>query len=262
MVMNRIPVTDFDHFVDKTYVGYDMGRGTSYNDEIWKKQMFSLKGEEWRNVRGAISPIFTPLKLKKMLPAVAKVALDLESHVADLVGKDKLLDPMLLGSKFSTDTSARMVFGVDAGAFTREEESDFSKHANLTVIFTIREKLCSLAYMVPGLKQLIDLLKIPIYSPTATKYFIHLVKQILKERKHSNNNIGETMNLLLLIHKALNRRDTWESEPEDPKEKQQYFETLVIANLLIMLVAGLETTAISLGYCIWALSLNPGLLGS
>ena len=255
--VNRIPVTDFDHFVDKTYVGYDMGRGTSYNDEIWKKQMFSLKGEEWRNVRGAISPIFTPLKLKKMLPAVARVALDLESHVADLVGQDMLLDPMLLGSKFSTDTSARMVFGVDAGAFTREEESEFSKHANLTVLFTIREKFYSLAYMVPGVKQLIDLLKIPIYSPTATKYFINLVKLILKERKHS----GETTNLSLLMQKALNRRETWASEPEDPREKQQYFETLVIANLLIMLVAGLETTAISLGYCVWALSLNPGLFG-
>ena len=103
----KIPVSDFDHFIDKTYMGYDMGRGTSYNDEIWKKQMFSLKGEEWKSVRGAVTPIFTPLKLKKMVPVVNKVAKDLEGRVASLIRRDKLLDPMLLGAKFSTDTTAR-----------------------------------------------------------------------------------------------------------------------------------------------------------
>ena len=85
-----------------------MGRGTSSNDEIWKKQMFSLKGEEWKSVRGAVTPIFTPLKLKKMVPLVNKVAADLESRVASLVRRDELLDPMLLGAKFSTDTTASL----------------------------------------------------------------------------------------------------------------------------------------------------------
>ena len=37
-----------------------------------------------------------------------KVAVDLESRVASLVRRDKLLDPMLLGAKFSTDTTASL----------------------------------------------------------------------------------------------------------------------------------------------------------
>ena len=77
-------MSDFDHFVDKTYMGYDMGRGTSSNDEIWKKQMFSLKGEEWKSVRGAVTPIFTPLKLKKMVPLVNKAEIYSEDHESSI----------------------------------------------------------------------------------------------------------------------------------------------------------------------------------
>ena len=253
-------MSDFDHFVDKTYMGYDMGRGTSYNDEIWRRQMFSLKGEEWKSVRGAVTPIFTPLKLKRMVPAVNKVAMDLESRVASLIRRDKLLDPMLLGAKFSTDTTASLVFGVDAGAFSREEESEFAKYASMCVTFTLREKLASLAYMVPGLKQLIDLLKIPIYSPTATKYFVKLVKDVLRERQLIDGD--QTTNLVPLMNKVLNTCNPLKGEPEGTRSKQPYLETLVIANLLIMLVAGLETTGMSLGYCMWALALNPGLSNS
>ena len=147
------------------------------------------------------------------------------------------------------------MFGVDAGAFAREEESEFAKYANMCVTFSMREKLASIAYMVPGLRHLIDLLKIPIYSPTATKYFVELVKDILRERELSDRD--QTVCLVPLMNKVLNR---CKSDPEDAKGDQPYLETLVIANLLIMLVAGLETTGMTLGYCIWALALNPGLL--
>ena len=189
-----------------------------------------------------------------------KVAVDLESRVASLVRRDELLDPMLLGAKFSTDTTASLVFGVDAGAFSREGQSEFAKYASLCVTFTLREKLASIAYMVPGLKLLIDLLKIPIYSPTATKYFIKLIKNILRDRKDVDGDA--TTNLVTQMNKVLNTCNSLNREPEDPKGNQPHLETLVIANLLIMLVAGLETTGMSLGYCIWALALNPGWCNS
>ena len=45
-------VKDFNYFVDRTFNGYDLGRGTSYTDQIWKAQMLGLKGDKWREVRG------------------------------------------------------------------------------------------------------------------------------------------------------------------------------------------------------------------
>ena len=149
---------------------------------------------------------------------------------------------------------------MDAGAFSREGQSEFAKYASLCVTFTLREKLASIAYMVPGLKLLIDLLKIPIYSPTATKYFIKLIKNILRDRKDVDGDA--TTNLVTQMNKVLNTCNSLNREPEDPKGNQPHLETLVIANLLIMLVAGLETTGMSLGYCIWALALNPGWCNS
>ena len=52
--MNFLAVKDFNYFVDRTFNGYDLGRGTSYTDQIWKAQMLGLKGDKWREVRARV----------------------------------------------------------------------------------------------------------------------------------------------------------------------------------------------------------------
>ena len=67
-------VKDFNSFVDRTFGGFDLGRGTSYTDQIWKAQMLGLKGDKWREVRATFSPIFTSGKMKMMMQGPYSIA--------------------------------------------------------------------------------------------------------------------------------------------------------------------------------------------
>ena len=67
-------VKDFNSFVDRTFGGFDLGRGTSYTDQIWKAQMLGLKGDKWREVRATFSPIFTSGKMKMMMQGAYSIA--------------------------------------------------------------------------------------------------------------------------------------------------------------------------------------------
>ena len=63
-------VRDFDHFTDRNFVGLLWDKGTSYNDWIWRSNLFTLKGgHNWRLVRQTLNPIFTLSKMKVMYEA-------------------------------------------------------------------------------------------------------------------------------------------------------------------------------------------------
>ena len=50
--------------------GMNWDKGTSYNDMIWKSNLFTLKGgHNWRLVRKTLNPIFTLSKMKVMYEA-------------------------------------------------------------------------------------------------------------------------------------------------------------------------------------------------
>ena len=75
-------VKDFNYFVDRTFNGYDLGRGTSYTDQIWKAQMLGLKGDKWREVRATFSPIFTSGKMKMMMRFMTAISDEMEAEFA------------------------------------------------------------------------------------------------------------------------------------------------------------------------------------
>ena len=80
-------VKDFNHFVDVKFGGFEFGAGESRTDVMWNQQLLSLKGEEWKAVRSAFTPIFTSGKMKLMLSFMKEVSTVSES---DKFGKFNL----------------------------------------------------------------------------------------------------------------------------------------------------------------------------
>ena len=67
-LVRSITVKDFEYFVDRSSSGL-LKRFFGSNtlaDKIWSKQMTGLTGEDWKNLRATISPIFTAGKMKGM----------------------------------------------------------------------------------------------------------------------------------------------------------------------------------------------------
>jgi len=66
-LLRAVLVRDFNNFVERSSYDGDMFEHGGEYDKLWSKQLTSLKGEEWRQVRATFSPIFTSGKMKGML---------------------------------------------------------------------------------------------------------------------------------------------------------------------------------------------------
>jgi cytochrome P450 len=122
-LIEHILVRDFSHFTDRSFGGIKKGRGTSPTDQMWKKQLLSLKGEDWRTVKSTFSSIFTAGRMKMLGQIMWKISEDLEKAVSNTVRGGDNIDLYSLCGKFSMENSATSVFGVSTGTFSRPKRS-------------------------------------------------------------------------------------------------------------------------------------------
>ncbi|XP_069360240.1 cytochrome P450 6B2-like [Maniola hyperantus] len=78
-LVRRVCVNDFVHFTD---------RGFFFDKKLdpLAESVLYLRGNEWKRLRAKISPIFSPIKLKGMLPLIENTANDFVLRVKKLVG--------------------------------------------------------------------------------------------------------------------------------------------------------------------------------
>ena len=68
--------------MDVRFGGFDFGAGESHTDKMWMQQLLTLKGEEWKAMRSALSPVFTPAKMRLMLRLMEEVSAVSEMSIA------------------------------------------------------------------------------------------------------------------------------------------------------------------------------------
>jgi len=265
-ILKQIQVKDFDHFVDRTSA--ELNRkffGGGELDQIWVRQLTSLSGEEWKDVRGAFTPIFTSGKMKNMMKFIHHVSKDLLNEFVKLSESKEEFELKSVFGKFSIDALASAAFGVDAESFTNKK-SLFVKHAE--AIFntggTMNQIWLGLR-MIPGFTPLLELLKIDTNAPEATKFYRDIILQSIKLRRQTNERKNDLIDLMLDAMKD-EKQDQDEAEDQYEKDmklshtrKKQISEFDIVATALVLLVAGYDTTGINLSFMAYELANNPDI---
>ena len=73
-MLRHVMVKDFNYFVDRNDSNFTKLFDGGEYDQYWLKQLTSLNGDEWKDVRSTFSPIFTSGKMKGMLRYIAEIA--------------------------------------------------------------------------------------------------------------------------------------------------------------------------------------------
>ena len=74
-LIRHIMVKDFNHFVDREDATSQKVFEGGKIDALWLRQMTSLSGEEWKDVRSTFTPIFTSGKMKGMVQFILEVGM-------------------------------------------------------------------------------------------------------------------------------------------------------------------------------------------
>merc|ERR550519_1326578 len=119
-------IKDFDHFVDRQdfLKGYD----GNISGKVASQMMLQLKGDEWKQVRAMMSPVFTSGKLKLMFKHIQKVGSQLEEYIKHHAAQGEMMEAKQLYSMSSLDSIATAGFGIEINSF-KDPDNVFRKTA-------------------------------------------------------------------------------------------------------------------------------------
>lgn len=243
----KILIKDFEHFTDRRT--FDLDKKTNvYLD----KMLTNLKGDEWREVRQLMSPIFTSQKLKGMMPTIYDASDDFLKYLERREGKEniEMKDLMQL---CTCEILASVGCGVKPKILDNPETSVF--YDQLKILLGQKKKGLQFAkiLLVFTLPKVMKILKIPFIDLQTQEFFANIIKNSIKVRKESKVKMNDFIDHLIEMGNGLEKhreefesefeKDAALSEKELTKMDDQRLEDIIIATGMLVFFAGNDTTS-------------------
>ena len=263
-LVKNIKVSAFNHFVDpQDEHTAKMARMGGDLDRLFNQNVGSAKGEEWKDVRSSLTPIFTSGKMKHMLKFVVDVSKGLFTEMERQTEKGEFELKEVTG-KFSLDALATCAFGLDFDSFGGESSNAFVENAAEVFKQDIWTAVLFLKF-IPGVGKLFEIFNFNVQKPKQVKFFKEIVTKTLKQRAETGQRRNDMIDMMLDIIND-NEKDKVEEEAENDqyhqdmkllhKKKRKMTERDVIANLIVLLMVGYDTTGMTLAFILYALAEN------
>ena len=120
-LIRNILVNDFQHFHDRGVYSDPIHDGFSSN-------LFTLPGEEWRNLRNKLTPAFTSGKLKNMFQTFLDVGIELDKHLEVEAMENNVIEAKDVFTRYVVDVIASVIFGIDVSTI-KEPNHEFRDNA-------------------------------------------------------------------------------------------------------------------------------------
>ncbi|CAG0899602.1 unnamed protein product, partial [Darwinula stevensoni] len=210
-----------------------------------------LKGQEWKDLRSSITPVFSSGKIKRMSPMIEECAQRLIKNFQSSLEKssvDKSSSPGVLDLKahfgsFTLDVIATCAFGTRLNSLGTPDDP-FIKHARK---FFINEKTSTPLGVLPFMFPSIATANLALFSREGLRFFTDVVQQLLQERKDSGKMgmRGDFIDLLL--------------EVQSSDLKGIVDDETIISQAVLFFVAGYDTTATLLTMSTYCLAMHPAV---
>ena len=113
-IIAEVMIKKFDLFPNRTEV-------KGFEPKYFRKNISDLRGEEWKKVRNALTPTFTGLKLKKMVPFMNEIGIHLGGkfeRILETSAQEFELKPMFRSC--TMDIILNIVFGISVDSQVTE----------------------------------------------------------------------------------------------------------------------------------------------
>ncbi|KAG6461806.1 hypothetical protein O3G_MSEX012872 [Manduca sexta] len=263
-LIKKVTIKDSEHFIDHTSLI------DSSVDSIFGRILFSLNGQEWKDMRSTLSPAFTSSKMRGMVPFmidVNKQMVGVIKNKMQAAGTDYLdIECKDLTTRYANDVIASCAFGVKVDSHT-EENNEFYTNGLATALAPFR-RLLALGYSTfPSVMKKFNVKVFPTESKT---FFKNLVLRTMKEREKHNIFRPDMIQLLMeakkgkLTHdeKASTETDIGfaaveESDIGKRKVNAVWTDDDLVAQAVVFFLAGFETISTTMSFILHELAMNP-----
>ncbi|XP_076663920.1 cytochrome P450 9e2-like [Andrena cerasifolii] len=187
-LITMIAVKHFDQFPDhQGFVDEDL-------DPLMGGNLFSLRGDRWREMRRLLSPAFTSSKMKTMFTLMCDCAVSFAECIALESKQGKVYDLKDIFGRYATDIVATCSFGISVDSMNNPD-NEFYRFAKETMNFLSGLSIKFL--MGKNFPTLFKLLGVRFFSDKAHKYFLRIVTETVKMREEKGIHRPDMIQLMM-----------------------------------------------------------------
>nr|QZM07472.1 cytochrome P450 monooxygenase CYP9EK3 [Lasioderma serricorne] len=258
-LIKKITIKDFDYFTDHSNVL------APNSQDIFSKNLFSMKGAAWKEMRGTLSPAFTSSKMRNMFVFMNTCA---ENFVNHFVKKNEDLVEVEMRdilTKYTSDVIASASFGVECNSTENPENEFYRMGSHLTNPNKAMLPKIFLFGIAPKVAQIFNM---SLFPKKVADFFRKIVQESIQIRKEKNIVRPDMIHLLMearkgqLVHETTSDTDTGfatvqESEIGKEKTSTKLSDEDIAAQAIAFFFAGFDTTASTMSFMAFELAKNP-----
>ncbi|CAK9813265.1 Cytochrome P450 9e2 [Anthophora plagiata] len=240
-LIKELAIKSFDHFPDhRSFVTEEM-------DPIFGKNVFSLMGDRWREMRNTLSPSFTASKMRFLYDLIAQCSHDFVSYMHDNPELCSMIDLKDTFTRYANDVIATSAFGISVNSM-RNPENEFYKRGVDVSTFTglLRGMKFILLRLYPRFMRIMGF---SFLSRDTSKFFWKLITETVKARKEHGIVRPD------IIHLLMQAKDT----KKDPGQLKQMTIDDIVAQAFIFFLAGFDTVSTLMCYIVYELAMHPDI---
>ncbi|CAG0890359.1 unnamed protein product [Darwinula stevensoni] len=239
-LIRDICIKEFDHFTDRRVL-------FEIKEKVLSKMLANLKGQEWKDVRSAVSPVFSSGKIKKMSQLMESCGETLVQHLREAMDKSQgVVNVKDQYGAYTMDVIATCAFGTKLDSLGKENDP-FTKNARK--FFADNPLVGSPLIIIPFVFPWLLNMGLKIFPMEPIYFFRDLVLDIMKQRKTEGRERGDVLDTMM---------EQEEKEREAGGEKV-ITEDVIAAQSLIFFVAGFDTTASMMNFLTYVLAVYPAI---
>ncbi|XP_078377237.1 cytochrome P450 3A24-like [Oculina patagonica] len=206
-----------------------------------EKNLLEIKDETWKRIRTTLTPTFSAAKMKLMVPLMEKSCDTLVEKLEKIADSGQSVDMLDWFSKLTLEVILSTAFGVDTNVQMGENTEVLRKAKALFAIPFIVRQLPRLPFGYSLFKLISSL-----YG-NQPAYLGDVVREIIKTRRQQG--LTGRKDLLHLMM-AANEETTGEGVSKLSDDE-------IVAQAVVFLLAGYETSSNTLGFALYHLAVNP-----
>ncbi|XP_070151623.1 cytochrome P450 9e2-like [Polyergus mexicanus] len=235
-LIKEVLVKDFEIFHDhRSFVDESL-------DPLFSKNIFSLRGDRWREMRNTLSPSFTANKMKMMFDLVSKCSREFVDYLVDHPELCNAIETKQIFRRYTTDVIATTAFGISVNSMKDQNNEFYVRGIEMTKTFSGFLIMFKLMFM-RVFPRFAKLLGMTGFASTSTaEFFKRIIKETIKIRDE------QAITRPDMIHLLMQARDK-QNGPNMTLDD-------IVSQAFIFFFAGFETSSTLMCFIAHELAIN------
>lgn len=234
-LIKSIGVKNFESFPDhRAFIN-------EVNDPLFGKNLFSLRGEKWRDVRSLLSPAFTSSKMKAMFKLMSDCAASFTEFLFKLPADKSVIEMKDCFTRYTNDVIATCAFGISVDSMRNPTNEFYVYGKDATSFSTLRTIKF---YFIRSMPIITKMLGIKFVGNRVGQFFKDLVRSTIHTRDKQNIVRPDMLQLMM------------ESRGKRGPGKELTIEDMT-SQAFIFFFGGFDTVSTLMCFTIHEITVNP-----